>query len=492
MPGGRTLRASFFAILLVVMLLPPGLVGHPAFASSDTQTNQQRTDGELLVPGTLAIVRGDGDCLRVRDTPGLSGTRIDCIPDGGVLTVLPNTVEVDGYRWQFISYRQITGWVADEFLEPYFGPPPTDGCSAASTIQPGFTGAAPAGGGLGLVVWGGGTTGGVETLAMSQGCQLRAVWGNSPSGGLIGYTFGAPDFVNRNWLAAFPGGSISAGTPLLLVCQPPGSTIASISSVPLPAPTRSAPRYIGSTPAPEIDARGAVIIDEASGAVLYDHNAYEAVPPASLTKIVTAVIALEAADPESWVHVADVDYRQMPGSSVVGLVPGDCFRLRDLVYGLMLPSGNDAALAIARYQAGSDANFIHLMNTLVSRIGLSSSHFTDPHGLGSPEHVMSAYDVAMVSRYAMTLPMFREVVAARSWTASGDRDLSMLNVNSFLSRYAGGDGVKTGFTEEAGRTLSASATRDGHRLYVVLLNADDRYGDAQALLDWAFENHAWE
>src|SRR3546814_276269 len=182
----------------------------------------------------------------------------------------------------------------------------------------------------------------------------------------------------------------------------------------------------------------------------------------------------------------------MPGSSVMGVIPGGCFTLRDLLYGLMLPSGNDAALAIARYQAGSDEAFVHEMNTLTERLGLTNTHYTDPHGLGSEQHHSSAYDIAMLSRYAMTqLPMFREIVQTPTWTAHGDRELSMRNVNSFLSQFEGGDGVKTGYTEAAGRTLSASATRDGHRVYAVILNDNNRYATAGALIDWAFENYTW-
>lgn len=487
MPGRRVLRATLLAMIFAVVVTP---LAPAAVAAPPTGSASRAVSGDPLEPGSTAIVRGDGDCLRMRDVPGLSGTRIDCIPDGATVTVLPNVAQADGYRWQFVMFRQRTGWVADEYLEAYHGPPLTEGCNAASTIAPGLSGGVPSRG-FGLVVWGGGTTAGVQTTAMSKGCSPRAVWANAPGGGLIGYTFGAPDFVNRAWLVAFPGGQIAGGTPLMLVCEPVGGGGAAISTIPAPAPRGTAPRLTG-VPAPAVNARAAVVVDEASGAVLYDQNAYASVPPASLTKIVTAILAIEGGDLDSWVHVADVDYRQMPGSSVMGIIPGDCFRLRDLVYGLMLPSGNDAALAIGRHLAGSDAAFVQQMNTLMARLGVTGSHFTDPHGLGSEQHNMSAYDIAMVSRYAMTLPAFRDVVNARSWTASGNRDLSMLNVNAFLGQYQGGDGVKTGFTEEAGRTLSASATRDGRRLYVVLLNANDRYADARTLLDWAFANHTWD
>jgi D-alanyl-D-alanine carboxypeptidase len=175
----------------------------------------------------------------------------------------------------------------------------------------------------------------------------------------------------------------------------------------------------------------------------------------------------------------------------MGLKVGDCFRLRDLVRGMMLKSGNDAALAIGRYQAGSDDAFVHQMNTLLTRLGLSESHFANPHGLDADGHVASAYDLALLARYGMQLPEFLETVSSSSWTARGNRTLTMYNINGFLAAYDGADGVKTGFTDDAGRTFVGSATRDGHRLYVVLMDAGNRYSEAGALLDWAFDNHTW-
>ena len=231
-------------------------------------------------------------------------------------------------------------------------------------------------------------------------------------------------------------------------------------------------------------------MDEASGAVLFDKEGHLALAPASLTKIATAIVALEGAELDIGV-TSNVDARAMPGSSVMGLRPGDCFSVRDLLHGLLLPSGNDAALALGRYVAGSDEAFVTRMHTMLDRVGLDDTRFIDPHGLGGDGHASSAHDVAMLARYAMQLPDFAELVTTRSWTADGSRTLTMRNVNSFLTRYGGADGVKTGFTEEAGRTLAASATRDGRRLHVVLLNAPERFTDAERLLDWAFDNFDW-
>jgi D-alanyl-D-alanine carboxypeptidase len=131
------------------------------------------------------------------------------------------------------------------------------------------------------------------------------------------------------------------------------------------------------------------------------------------------------------------------------------------------------------------------MNELVGRLGLQGTQFRNAHGLSEAGHYASAYDLAMLARYAMTLPDFAPLAATRQWSAQGSRTIYMNNVNTFLSRYPGADGVKTGYTEVAGRTLVASAALNGKRVYVALLNAPRRDEDAQALFDWAFRNFVW-
>jgi D-alanyl-D-alanine carboxypeptidase len=239
-----------------------------------------------------------------------------------------------------------------------------------------------------------------------------------------------------------------------------------------------------------VSARAAIVFDEASGTVLYDKQGERALPPASLTKIATAIIALEEGDLDATV-VADVNSEAMKSSTVMGLMPGDHFRLRVLLYGLMLPSGNDAALAIGRHLAGSDEAFVEKLNALAQRFALSDTHFENPHGLTRRGHVTSAYDLAVLSRYAMSVPGFAEIVGTPYWTALGSRTIEMMNLHPFTFAYPGGDGIKTGYTGRAGRTMVASAVRDGHRVYVVLLNAPEMEKDAVALMDWAFASHLW-
>ncbi|MGE3855879.1 MAG: D-alanyl-D-alanine carboxypeptidase [Dehalococcoidia bacterium] len=485
-------------LLLATIILGATASTRPASAAppdADPAPTQNFAGRDPLPPGSSAIVRAEGDCLRMREAGSLAARSITCLPEGTTVLILPSTVTADGFRWQLISSGSLTGWAADQYLQPYVGAPVAGpACTLKpAAYKPGLTGFVPNKGGTGMVVWGGGTLAGIENAAEARGCTPKAVWTSRPDGELVGYLFGAPDFVNNDWRATFRDGWLSGGRVLLIVCEEPGTGRVQAAAVPMPGgipATAPAPIFTGRSPAPTTTAKAVAVIDEASGALLYGKQEHERLAPASLTKIATAIIAIEGMEPNA-VVTTDVDSRKMYESSIMGLIPGDCFQTSDLLYGLMLPSGNDVALAIARYQAGSDAAFVQGMNTLVRRLGLTDTTFTDPHGLGGPQHRSSAYDIAMLSRYGMSLPRFRDVVKTGTYTAKGARALSMYNTNALLSTYPSADGVKTGFTDEAGRTLAASATKNGHRVYVVLLNDPNRDTDARALLDWAFSNHTW-
>ena len=485
------------AVLVAAVTLGALLTTRPAQAAvpdADAHVELFATR-DPLPPGSSAVVRAEGECLRMRETPGLSGRAIACLAEGSTVVILPSVQTVDALRWQLVNTGQLTGWVADQYLAPHAGAATSAACSAGNTVayRPGLTGFVPTAGGTGMVVWGGGTLAGVENAALMRGCTPKAVWTSRPDGELVGYLFGAPDFLNNAWRSTFADGWLSGGRVILIVCEDPGTGRTTAAAVTLPGgipPRAPPPIFTGRAPAPNATAAAVVVLDEASGAVLYQKNGRDRLPPASLTKIATAIVAIEGMEP-SVAITTDVDSRLMADSSVLGLIPGDCFASGDLLYGLLLPSGNDVAVAIARYQGGTELAFVQQMNTLVRRLGLTDTMFTDPHGLGSPIHRSSAYDIAMLARYGMSLPRFREVVKTASYTARGVRNLSMLNTNALLSSYPSADGVKTGFTDDAGRTLVVSATKNGKRLYVVLLNDPNRDTDARALLDWAFVNHVW-
>ncbi len=241
---------------------------------------------------------------------------------------------------------------------------------------------------------------------------------------------------------------------------------------------------------PEVGAAAFAIVDGSTGALLAGQESHRRLPPASTTKIATAIVALERGRLEDLVKV-DVDSQELADSSLMGLVPGDTVSLRDLLYGLLLPSGNDAAIAIARHIAGSEERFVLLMNAKVEELGLKNTHFVNPHGLDDPNHYSSAFDLSMLARYAMNNPVFATIVSTREYTAAGQlRRYQMYNTNHLLFRYAGVDGVKTGYHERALQTLVASASRDGRRVYATVLGSNDRIGDTIPLLDYYFANFA--
>ncbi len=231
----------------------------------------------------------------------------------------------------------------------------------------------------------------------------------------------------------------------------------------------------------------AVIMDGESGGVLYGKNAHVRTAPASLTKIMTAIVAIERGRLHERVR-SEVDSRTMWESTVMGLTPGEVVSLEALLYGLMLPSGNDAAMAIARHIGGSDVGFVGLMNDKVRLMGLEDTEFRNSHGLDEDGHYSTVYDLAMMARFGMGSPTFYSISAARNWQGDG---YNLWNLNKLIGQYPGADGVKVGFTDNAGRCIVASATRDGRRVFVALVRSHDPVGESRMLLDWAFQNFRW-
>ena len=243
----------------------------------------------------------------------------------------------------------------------------------------------------------------------------------------------------------------------------------------------------GAPSPPELSATAAVLMDVASGRILYARSAHEERPPASLTKIMTALLALEAGELD---HPVEVSRKAATvGGSSIWLEAGEVQTVGDLLYGLMLRSGNDAAVAIAEHIAGSVSDFALLMNRRATEIGATGTHFRNPHGLPTAGHYTTAADLALIAREALLRPDFREVVSTRRhvipWP-SRSWDRAVYNENRLLWLYPGADGVKTGWTEEAGRCLVASATREGWQLVAVFLDAPGMWTDASQLLDWGF------
>lgn len=248
--------------------------------------------------------------------------------------------------------------------------------------------------------------------------------------------------------------------------------------------------HTGAIP-PWISARSVAVIDGDSGDVLYDKFAFVPRPPASITKIVTAMVVLERVDPKTRVTVRLKPGEVDPTGTTMGLDDGEILTVEDLLYGLMLVSGNDAALVLARVVAGDQARFAGMMNEWVLRQGLWHTRFVTVDGWDAVGHVTSAHDAGQAARLAMHDARFRTIVAAQSWTVRSQWTYTLRNRNPLLGSYPGTDGVKTGWTDDAGQTYVASVTRNGHRVFVVLLDTKDRAADARALFDWVFRNFRW-
>ncbi len=201
----------------------------------------------------------------------------------------------------------------------------------------------------------------------------------------------------------------------------------------------------------------------------------------------TAAVATDQADAGKMItsHVDGAKLYDDTGSTIMGLKPGMELSLLDLLYGLLLPSGNDAAIAIAEGIGGTQEKFVELMNEKAQSLALEDTHFTNPHGLYDKDLYSSAYDMAMLARYVMQNATLRQIVSAVSWQPKWDGP-PVWNGNRLLGEYDGADGVKIGYTEESQQTIVASATHDGRRIIVSLMRSQDRYTDAERLLDWAF------
>lgn len=235
---------------------------------------------------------------------------------------------------------------------------------------------------------------------------------------------------------------------------------------------------------PEINARSAIVIDFDSGRVLFEKNAYIKRPMASTTKVMTAIIALENCDLNEVVTVSR--NASLVQGSTINLAAGEKLTMKELMYGLLLRSGNDAAIAIAEHIGGSVDGFAQKMNDKARDIGAYNTRFTTPHGLDETGHYSTAYDMALIARYALKNPVFNDIVGTKSIQV-GKRTMS--NTNEMLWGYEGADGVKTGYTGKAGRCLITSATRDGRRFISVVLfcdSRDQRALSSKKILDYAF------
>ncbi|MFB9325277.1 D-alanyl-D-alanine carboxypeptidase family protein [Paenibacillus aurantiacus] len=237
------------------------------------------------------------------------------------------------------------------------------------------------------------------------------------------------------------------------------------------------------------NAQATALIDVESGRILYSEDGDKPMLIASLTKIMTAIVAIEHGKLSDKVKTSKRAAGK-EGSSIY-LKLGEEMTLEDMLYGLMLRSGNDAATAIAEHVGGSEEGFVYLMNEKAKMIGLENSQFMNPSGLDQTGHYSTANDLAKLTAYAMHNPVFKEIVKTKGKLAAG-RDYKWMNKNKMLSMYEGADGVKTGYTKAALRCLVSSATRGSQQLAAVTLSDRSDWVDHKRLLDWGFEHFPLE
>jgi D-alanyl-D-alanine carboxypeptidase (penicillin-binding protein 5/6) len=231
---------------------------------------------------------------------------------------------------------------------------------------------------------------------------------------------------------------------------------------------------------------------QVGGTTVWAHQADQKLPPASLTKIMTALLVLERANLNAIVTIKPTIAEET--GTRLHLRPGDRLRVRDLLAAMLIESANDAARALAEHVGGNEARFAAMMNERAAQLGLRNTHFVNSSGHHDPEHYSTAHDLARLTEVALERPLFRELVSKARYeirTVDGRRKFRLDTSNKLLQKYAGMQGVKTGYTPEAGRCLIALAERNGVEVLIVLLRARDRWNLATRMLDSAFEHYAF-
>lgn len=242
--------------------------------------------------------------------------------------------------------------------------------------------------------------------------------------------------------------------------------------------------------APSSQAKAMCLIEAQSGRILAEKNSNASLPMASTTKIMTAITAIENCNDLDEVFEVSPKAIGVSGTSLY-LREGERHSVRDLLYGLMLVSGNDASVAIGERVGGTREHFVDLMNFTAHRLGAKNTHFENTHGLDEEGHYTSASDLAHIAAYALKNETFREIVSTQNKkiTSADGKNRYLCNKNKLLRTFDGAIGVKTGYTDDAGRCLVSAAERDGMTLVAVVLNCRPMFEECASLLEWGFENY---
>ncbi|MEW6615301.1 MAG: D-alanyl-D-alanine carboxypeptidase [Thermodesulfobacteriota bacterium] len=241
-----------------------------------------------------------------------------------------------------------------------------------------------------------------------------------------------------------------------------------------------------------ITARAAFLMNADTGAILYEKNPDLPLPPASTTKIMTAIVALDKKPPDAFLRVSKDATLVSPCK--IGVRPGESWQVEDLIFSILLNSANDASLVVAEGTAGSVEEFTRLMNRKAKEAGASNTHFVNPHGLDQRDHYATVRDMALIFKYAMSNPILREVLKTKSISirGPGSRLVHLRNHNRLLGNFEGMIGGKTGYTSQARRCFVGEASRDGKNLLVCVFGSKDHFRDTARLLDYGFNGDVAE
>lgn len=251
------------------------------------------------------------------------------------------------------------------------------------------------------------------------------------------------------------------------------------------------PVFKGKNLPPVLTAQAAVVMDVDSGVVLYSVNSSKVLRPASITKVITALVSLDIYPLDK-----ELTVKRLPGEGVMmGLSVGDKLTVENLLYGLLVASGNDAAFVLADNCSGGYEDFVDKMNKKAKELHMENTHFANPMGFEDENHYSTALDLARGASYALSNRVIRKIVATAEITisdASYSKWYALRNINKLLGKFDGVLGVKTGWTEEAGECLVAAAQKDGKEILTVVLGSEDRFKETEALLSWTFDNYEWQ
>lgn len=262
-------------------------------------------------------------------------------------------------------------------------------------------------------------------------------------------------------------------------------------AVKIPPPPAMLPINTNKNPVPQVSAQGIYILDLNSNVTLFEKNQNSRFAPASTTKIITALVALDKYKPEDILTVNTI----INEGRVMGLVSGEKIAVENLIYGALVHSANDAAYTLAENYPGGVEAFVAAMNDKTLILGLKNTHLTNPIGFEDDSHYTTAYDLIQLSRLALKNNLIKKVIGTKSITVS-DNDYNLYhrldNVNVLIGKVPGVAGVKTGWTEQAKEVLATLVKRDNHEVLVVVLKSNDRFGETEKLITWVFDNFQWQ